>query len=286
MTVSPSANPVVAAGSEVERSPVVRVDAVTMRFPMPKRYREWVLSPFKPRRVCTALMNANLTILAGDRVALMGPNGAGKTTLLKLVGGLLFPAEGTITVNGHDTVRGNAAARKSVGFVFNEDRSFFWRLSGVQNLEFFGALDNLWGSDLRDRVRHFVRLVGLESAGDRAVSGYSSGMKQRLALARVLITEPDVLILDEPTRALDPIACDEMVELLLSEIHHSLGKTLLIATHRIEEAMTLCNKVMVIDRGSVKGFDSIDNVTANEQSLLQYYREKLNGDEFDPSSAL
>lgn len=286
MIVSPSTSPEVKPGSQAESPTVVRVRGVTMRFPMAKRYREWALSPLKPRRVCTALTNAELSIQAGDRVALMGPNGAGKTTLLKLMGGLLFPSEGEIAVNGHDTVRENAAARKSVGFVFNEDRSFFWRLSGMQNLEFFGALDNLWGSDLRERVHHFIRLVGLESAADRPVSGYSSGMKQRLALARVLITEPDVLILDEPTRALDPIACDEMVELLLSEIHNSLGKTLLIATHRIEETMTLCSKVMVIDRGCVKGFDSISSITGGENSLLQYYREKLNGNEFRQSPAL
>ena len=77
-----------------------------------------------------------------------------------------------------------------LGFVFNEERSFFWRLSGVQNLEFFGALDNLSGAHLRDRIRYLIGLVGLQEAGDKPVSGYSSGMKQRLALARVLIAEP------------------------------------------------------------------------------------------------
>jgi ABC-2 type transport system ATP-binding protein len=251
---------------------VISVRDVTMRFPITKRYREWVLAPLRERESFTALRHTTLEIQAGNRVAVMGPNGAGKTTLLKLIGGLLFPTEGEVVVNGFSTLHHNAAARKSVGFVFNEERSFFWRLTGLQNLEFFGALDNLSGAHLRDRIHYLIRLVGLETAANKVVSGYSSGMKQRLALARVLIAEPDVLILDEPTRALDPLACDEMVELLLADIHQNSDKTLLIATHRPEEAMTLCNKVMIIDGGHLKGFDSLTDVASNGSALLDYYR--------------
>jgi ABC-2 type transport system ATP-binding protein len=251
---------------------VISVRDVTMRFPITKRYREWVLAPLRERDSFTALRHTTLEIQSGNRVAVMGPNGAGKTTLLKLIGGLLFPTEGEVIVNGFSTLNHNASARKSVGFVFNEERSFFWRLTGLQNLEFFGALDNLSGAHLRDRIRYLIRLVGLENAANKVVSGYSSGMKQRLALARVLIAEPEVLILDEPTRALDPLACDEMVELLLADIHQNSNKTLLIATHRPEEAMTLCNKVMIIDGGHLKGFDSLTDVASNGNALLDYYR--------------
>jgi ABC-2 type transport system ATP-binding protein len=251
---------------------VISVRDVTMRFPITKRYREWLFSPFSPRKSSTALTHTTLEVQSGDRIALMGPNGAGKTTLLKLIGGLLFPTEGEIFVNGFSTLHNNAAARRSVGFVFNEERSFFWRLSGLQNLEFFGTLDNLSGVHLRNRIRYLISLVGLEDAANKPVSGYSSGMKQRLALARVLIAEPDVLILDEPTRALDPIACDEMVELLLADIHQSSNKTLLIATHRPEEAMTLCNKVMIIDGGRLKAFDPIAALTSSGTTILDYYR--------------
>lgn len=252
--------------------PVISVRDVTMRFPITKRYREWVFSPFSRRKSHTALRHTTLEIQAGDRIALMGPNGAGKTTLLKLIGGLLLPTEGEVIVNGSSTLDNNATARKSVGFVFNEERSFFWRLSGLQNLEFFGALDNLSGPQLRNRIRYLISLVGLEGEANKSVSGYSSGMKQRLALARVLIAEPDVLILDEPTRALDPVACDEMVQLLLADIQRSSSKTLLIATHRPDEAMTLCNKVMVIDGGRVKAFDSIAALTSSGTTILDHYR--------------
>jgi ABC-2 type transport system ATP-binding protein len=262
----------------LQEQTVVSVRNATMRFPIAKRYREWLLAPFAPRQTFTALRNVSLNIESGSRVAVMGPNGAGKTTLLKLIGGLLFPTEGEILVNGLSTLSQNGAARESVGFVFNEERSFFWRLTGQQNLEFFGVLDNMYGPHLRSRIGDLIQLVGLEHAAHKRVSDYSSGMKQRLALARVLMADPDILILDEPTRALDPVACDEMVDLILSDIQQHSHKTLLIATHRLEEAMTLCNKVMIIDGGRLKGFDSIANILSSGETLLQYYRRCMSGE--------
>ena len=246
-----------------------------MYFPIAKQYREMALHPFRPRRTCNALAGVTFEVEDGDRIAVMGPNGAGKTTLLKLIGGLLLPSRGDIVVNGFSTLHHNTAARKSVGFVLNEERSFFWRLSAVQNLEFFGSLDNLWGSALHDRIRELISLVGLEAAADRPISGYSSGMKQRLALARGLMAEPHVLILDEPTRALDPVGCDELVELILGHIYQDARKTLLIATHRPEEAIRLCNKVMIIDKGRMAAFDLIADLIADGVTLSQYYRRHV-----------
>jgi ABC-2 type transport system ATP-binding protein len=261
-----------------QETPLILVRDVTMRFPMPKRYREWVMHPLRPRRVVTALRNASLEIGAGERVAVMGPNGAGKTTLLKLISGLLFPSDGEVTVKGLSTLHHDAAARKSVGFVFNEERSFYWRLTGVQNLEFFGALDNLRGRELKERIAGLMRLVGLDKAGDQQVGGYSSGMKQRLALARVLLADPEVLILDEPTRALDPVAAEEMVHLVLRDIHQGAQKTLLIATHRPEEAMTLCSRVMVIDGGHIRGSMDLTRLREEGTALLDYYRGCVGGE--------
>jgi ABC-2 type transport system ATP-binding protein len=259
----------------IPEGPIISVDDVTMSFPIVKRYREMLSHPLQPRRMHTALSNVTIEIQEGDRIAVMGPNGAGKTTLLKLIGGLIVPTKGDIVVNGFSTIHHSAAARKSVGFVLNEERSFFWRLTGTQNLEFFGALDNLGGADLRNRIQELISLVGLEEAAERVVEGYSSGMKQRLALARGLITEPRVLILDEPTRALDPIAADEMIDLILSRIYSDSRKTLLIATHRMDEALKLCNKVLVIDKGHIQAFDSISDLKRDQITLSQYYRRAL-----------
>jgi ABC-2 type transport system ATP-binding protein len=256
-------------------SAVISVREVTMRFPIAKRYRELVLHPLRPRRVATALRGVSLEVERGDRIAVMGPNGAGKTTLLKLIAGLLLPNEGEVFVNGRSTLRHNAAARTSVGFVFNEERSFFWRLTAVQNLEFFGALDNLRGSDLRRRINELIQLVGLEDAADTPIADFSSGMKQRLALARGLMAEPDVLILDEPTRALDPVACDELVDLIMQRIYRDACRTLLIATHRLEEATRLCSKVLIIDEGRLKAFAPMTSVAGGTTGLSQYYRHHV-----------
>jgi len=249
---------------------------VKMQFPVVKRYRELLLHPTRPRRVVTALKSISLQIEKGERIALLGPNGAGKTTLLKLIGGLLLPSEGEIVVNGYNTLRHNDAARKSVGFVLNEERSFFWRLTAIQNLEFFAALDNLSGKAMNDRIRELIQFVGLESHLEKAVSTYSSGMKQRLALARGLIAEPEVLILDEPTRALDPIACEELNDLIVERLHKGARKTLLIATHRLEEATRLCDKVLIINQGQIMAFDRIADLTAKGISLSEFYRLNVN----------
>lgn len=252
---------------------------VTMQFPVPKRYRELLLRPFQRRRLVTALSSVSLAVAKGERIALLGPNGAGKTTLLKLIGGLLLPTQGEIVVNGCDTLRHNTAARKSVGFVMNEERSFFWRLNARQNLEFFASLDNLTGRAMEDRVGELIQLVGLESHVDKIVSTYSSGMKQRLALARGLIAEPEVLILDEPTRALDPVACEDLNDLIIERLHKGSRKTLLIATHRLEEAMRLCDKVLIINHGKIIAFDSISDLTARGITLSDYYRLNITTEE-------
>ncbi|MGF7179803.1 ABC transporter ATP-binding protein [Tunturiibacter psychrotolerans] len=273
--LSSSSPPAVVQLLPVPEAPIISVVDVTMSFPIVKRYREMLLHPLRPRRVHTALSSVTIEIQRGDRVAVMGPNGAGKTTLLKLIGGLILPTKGDVVVDGFNTNYDSGAARKSVGFVLNEERSFFWRLTGAQNLEFFGTLDNLGGVDLRNRIQELTSLVGLEEAAARVVEGYSSGMKQRLALARGLITAPSVLILDEPTRALDPIASDEMIDLILSRIYVDSRKTLLIATHRMDEALKLCNKVLVIDKGRVQAFDTISDLKRDRITLPQYYRRAL-----------
>src|SRR5580704_2056627 len=248
---------------------------VTMQFPVTKRYRELLLHPTEPRRMVTALKSVSLQVEKGERIALLGPNGAGKTTLLKLVGGLLLPTKGEIVVNGYDTLRHNDAARKSVGFVMNEERSFFWRLNARQNLEFFAALDNLSGKAMQARIRELIKFVGLESHVDKTVDTYSSGMKQRLALARGLIAEPEVLILDEPTRALDPVACEDLNDLIIERLHKGSRKTLLIATHRLEEAMRLCDKVLIINQGEIMAFNRILDLTARGINLSDYYRQNV-----------
>jgi ABC-2 type transport system ATP-binding protein len=255
---------------------MIRVQGVSMFFPVMRPVVDILLQPFAKTERFAALSDINLELQRGDRVAFLGPNGAGKTTLLKLIGGLLIPTKGEIFVNGLSTTQKNTAARLTVGFVMNEERSFFWRLSGKQNLQFFGALDNLSGKSLDRRIQELIDLVGLSEFIDKPFSSYSSGMKQRLAMARGLLTDPEVLILDEPTRALDPVACDELIELILNRIHADAGRTLLIATHRFEEVSELCSKVLVISKGQILACDELNDLNARGISLSEHYRNNLN----------
>src|SRR5690349_6550707 len=135
---------------------MIQIKDVSMRFPVPKRYVDYLF--FRTINYFNALNNINLEINEGDRVAFLGVNGAGKTTLLKLIGGLLYPTSGEINVNGYNTIKDNLQSRKSVGFVLNEERSFYWRLTAVQNLEFFGVLDNLKGEELGNKINDLLKL--------------------------------------------------------------------------------------------------------------------------------
>jgi ABC-2 type transport system ATP-binding protein len=128
---------------------------------------------------------------------------------------------------------------------------------------------------MRRRSEELLQLVGLEAHIEKPVATYSSGMKQRLAIARGLIAEPEVLILDEPTRTLDPVACEDLIDLIIERLHRSSGKTILIATHRLDEAIKLCNKVMVINEGRVISFDQISDLALQGITLAEYYRRKV-----------
>jgi ABC-2 type transport system ATP-binding protein len=205
----------------------------------------------------------------------LGSNGAGKTTLLKLIGGLLYPTEGNILINGYDTVKDNLKARQMVGFVLNEERSFYWRLTGRQNLSFFGHLDNLYGSVLDNKIIDLIHLVGLDEAADRHFSTYSSGMKQRLAIARGLMSDPGILILDEPTRTLDPIASEEMRSLITKKVHNYFEKTIFIATHRLDEAEALCDKICIMAKGQILLYQDKNEILSEFGSLENCYRYTL-----------
>lgn len=253
---------------------MIQIKDVSMRFPVPKRYKDYLF--FRGTNHVTVLKQINLEIKEGDKVAFLGVNGAGKTTLLKLIGGLLYPTGGQIAVDGYDTIKDNLPARKAVGFVLNEERSFYWRLTGVQNLEFFGVLDNLEGPGLKEKINELIKLVGLQHAGNRLFATYSSGMKQRLALARGLLRNPKILILDEPTRTLDPQAVEDIKHLISDKIHEDEQRTLLIATHRFDEVEELCNKVCMMKSGEVASFMTVEDIRLQYGNVARYYHSIMN----------
>lgn len=173
------------------------------------------------------------------------------------------------------TVRDNDGVRAACSLVMNEERSFYWRLTGTQNLEFLGVLQNLTGARLGKRIRDVLEIVGLTKSAEQRVGTYSAGMRQRLAIARGLLADSPVLILDEPTRALDPQAADELVRFLLETLHGDLRKTLLVSTHRLEEARVLCGRLCVLSHGELKADGNLSDIEAAHPGLMQFYRETV-----------
>ncbi|MDR3637995.1 MAG: ABC transporter ATP-binding protein [Isosphaeraceae bacterium] len=248
---------------------MIDVRDATMIYPAPRRYRDCVLRPFH-RNGRTALAGVSLTVPAGTCLGVLGANGAGKTTLLRLLGGLLYPTCGAVRVGGYDTVRQNAQVRRLVGYVLNEERSFYWRLTGRQNLRFFGALDDLAGAALDQRVDDILERVGLAQYGETRVSGYSSGMRQRLAVARGLLADPGVLILDEPTRSLDERGTREVHELLSEAVLATADRTVVLSTHDPDEAAERCNLVCVLTCARLTAIAPVAQILSEVGSLREW----------------
>jgi len=211
---------------------------------------------FTPRKrdPVTALDRVSLTIPIGEVHGLLGPNGAGKTTLVKILSTVLLPTSGSARVLGYDVVGEAAAVRPLIGIVFGGERGLYWRLTGRQNLEYWGALYKLSRAEIRVRSEQLIERVGLIERADERVETYSRGMKQRLHLARGLIGDAKVLFLDEPTTGMDPLAAREF-RTLIAELRGE-GRTILLATHDMAEAEALCDRVTLIDRGAILATES------------------------------
>jgi ABC-2 type transport system ATP-binding protein len=207
-----------------------------------------VFEPRKAPRV-VALDEVSLAIPDGEIHGLLGPNGAGKTTLVKILSTVLLPTAGTARVLGHDVVADTTAVRPLIGIVFGGERGLYTRLTGRQNVEYWGALYRLPAKVAHERTERLLERVGLGERADARVETYSRGMKQRLHLARGLMGDARVLFLDEPTTGLDPIAAREFRG-LVDELRGE-GRTILLTTHDMVEAETVCDRVTLIDRGHV-----------------------------------
>ncbi|MCA9981810.1 MAG: ABC transporter ATP-binding protein, partial [Anaerolineales bacterium] len=223
----------------------IETDGLSKTFEPPQGWRKLRRSG----KGITAVQNVSLRIPAGELFGLLGPNGAGKTTLTKLLCTLILPTAGQAHIAGnplHDT----RAIRTAVGLVVTDERSFYWRLSGQRNLQFFAALHGLYGTAADERIHHLLQTVGLGTAAERRFSDYSSGMKQRLAIARALLHQPQILFLDEPSRSLDPTATFQL-QTLIKDLQ-AQGVTIFLITHDLAEAEKLCERVAVMYAGEVQ----------------------------------
>ena len=196
-----------------------------------------------------ALNGFSCNVLEGEVFGLLGPNGAGKTTTVRLLNGVLAPTSGQSRVLGFDPVTQGTDLRRRTG-VLTETPSLYERLTARDNLTIFGKLYGVKEPKLTSRVKELLDLFGLAERADDRAGGFSKGMKQRLALARALLHEPELLFLDEPTAGLDPEASRQVMQ-LIAQLSRQKGRTVLLCTHNLDEAQRLCDRVAVMNKGTL-----------------------------------
>ena len=249
------APPVERVASETCAPVLISMRGLRKRYPVRRRIREIIRHPLSPRYV-DVVKGVTCDVREGEFFGLLGPNGAGKSTLFRLLAMVVLPDEGSATIAGGDLIHDAQELRSRVALVSADERSLNWRLSAHENLRFFGALQGLTSAETRSRIGEVLNAVELEDAGQKLVGAFSSGMKQRLLIARALLSDPQVLLLDEPTRSLDPIAARRFRQFLRDEISVRRGCTVLLATHNAEEALELCDRSAVLHRGRLLAVDS------------------------------
>lgn len=225
---------------------------------------------FGTRRVVReALRGVSLEVERGELFGLLGPNGAGKTTLVKILATVLLPTAGSVEVLGSDVVTRTAEVRRRIGLVFGGERGLYGSISGRAVLRFWAALYRLSPEGARRRTEELLELVGLRERADERVWTYSRGMKQRLHLARGLIAEPELLLLDEPTIGLDPVAARELRQMIRGL--RDRGVTIFLTTHYMAEAEELCDRVAFINEGQIPLVDRPRVLTrvASEQRRVE-----------------
>jgi ABC-2 type transport system ATP-binding protein len=196
-----------------------------------------------------ALKEISFSAATAEVVALLGPNGSGKTTTLRLISTMLLPDAGSVRIGGCDTQHDAGKVRRHVGIAIATERSFFPRLSARENLDFFAALDDVPRSDRPQRIEEVLRETGLEEQGDTLAMKFSSGMYQRLGLARALVKRPRVLLLDEPTRSLDAAATEHLWSTVRALALQQT--TVFLATHNFAEAAAVAGRLLLLNRGQL-----------------------------------
>ena len=224
----------------------------------------WGSRPSRSAR--PALNHVSFKVDAGETIGLLGPNGAGKTTLLKVLSTLIEIDEGEVRVLGHDVSRNPALVRRELGLVTCDERSFYWRLSGRQNLFFFAELYRVPGQRARQRIDGLLETLGLTEAADRPYHTYSTGMRQKMAIARGLLSEPRLVLFDEPTRSLDPLSSRNIRDWIRADREKNPETTRVIATNQLHEAESLCDRVIIVNRGEVVADDSIGEIRRRFQN--------------------
>ncbi|MGZ5503677.1 MAG: ABC transporter ATP-binding protein, partial [Chthoniobacterales bacterium] len=234
--------------------PAVAVTGLTKVFPLHFQ-----------RKSIVAVRDLSLSVAPGQVYGLLGPNGSGKSTTLKIILGLVSPTRGQAKIFGRDSSR--VASREAVGFL-PESPYFPKYLTAQETLHFYGKLCGLRGHDLKKRAAELLELVGLTSAKDRRLGGFSKGMLQRIGLAQALVHEPRLVVLDEPTAGVDPAGSREIRNLILDLKRR--GITVLLSSHLLEQGQEVCDRIGILANGVLVREGAVDELLAiqNQTEVL------------------
>jgi len=247
-------------------SPAISVSELEKYFP--PAFTGWrALTHPVARATEKALAGVSFNVNENEAVALIGSNGAGKSTLLRILATLIIPTRGRATLGRFDVERESSGARRQLGYHTGGDEGFYARLSARENLAFFAAMNNLSRPDARKRIEAVAELMGLQNDLSRQVRTFSTGKMHRLGLARALLHQPAILLLDEPTRSLDPLAAAEFRRLLKEDLVRKGGATLLFASHTLSEVEEIADRVILLDGGRLVAFDSPQGLCASTHTV-------------------
>ena len=233
----------------------LEIEQIEKYFPVPQTGVRAFLNPFAPL-THPALLGVSFRVEGGEVAALIGANSSGKSTLLRILATLLVPTRGHASVAGHDVERQASQVRAQLGFHSATDGGFCSRLTAHENLNFFAAMNNLFDAEAARRLEELIELMGMHEFIESQVRTLSTGQVHRLGLARAMIHRPSVLLLDEPTRSLDPMAAAEFRRFLKTQLVDRYGTTVLFASHTLAEVEQLADRVILLDKGRLVACDS------------------------------
>ncbi|MFQ3196516.1 MAG: sodium transport system ATP-binding protein [Paraglaciecola sp.] len=202
-----------------------------------------------------SVLDVSFSCSSGQVLALLGPNGAGKTTILRMLSTALRPDGGSVEINGIDVLQNPLEARKLIGFL-SGSTGLYGRLSGRENIAYFGQLHAMPKKQIEQRITELAELLDMHSFLDRRCETYSTGMKQKVSIARAVVHQPKVVILDEPTTGLDIMATQTVLTFIRGLQRQ--GIPVIFSTHHLDEVDELCDAVVVIDQGGSKFADTLD----------------------------
>ena len=230
---------------------MIEIQQITKQFKDKKKY-------------VTALKHVSLNIEEGEVLGLLGENGAGKTTLLRSIATLVEPSSGNIRVAGFDTVKQSAEVKKRLGVLFGSETGLYERLTARENLEYFASLYGLGSHETKVRIEKLAKMFGMRDYLDRKVGGFSKGMRQKVAIARTILHDPDIILFDEPTTGLD-ITSSNVFRQLVHQLKRE-GKTIIFSSHIVEEVTMLCDRVAMIHKGELVYEGTLEKLYAEEAS--------------------